>query len=88
MDETLVASLGIVCCDTTARYQAVGTDPQHRRRGLATHLLGVAARWSADHGCDRWVIVTEATNPAGRVYRSVGFEQDIGNAQAYRRPPR
>jgi len=34
------------------------------------------------------VIITEATNPAGRVYRSVGFEPDEGNAQAYRPPPR
>ena len=86
--DELVASLGIVRCGTTARYQSVGTDAEHRRRGLAAHLLGVAARWSADQGCDRWVIVTEATNPAGRVYRSSGFEQDAGNAQAYRKPPR
>jgi GNAT superfamily N-acetyltransferase len=83
----LVASLGIVRCGTTARYQSVGTQAQHRRRGLAAHLLGVAARWSADRGCDEWVIITEATNPAGRVYRSVGFEPDVGNAQAYRKPP-
>jgi GNAT superfamily N-acetyltransferase len=87
-DKILVADLGIVRCGTTARYQSVGTDDEHRRRGLASHLLGVAAQWSADHGCDRWVIVTEATNPAGRVYRSVGFEPDTGNAQAYRKPPR
>jgi GNAT superfamily N-acetyltransferase len=83
----LVAELGIVRCGTTARYQAVGTDQDHRRRGLATHLLGVAAAWSAENGCDRWVIVTESTNAAGRVYRSVGFELDAGNAQAYRPPP-
>jgi len=83
----LVADLGIVRCGTTARYQAVGTDADHRRRGLASHLLGLAARWSATGGCDRWVIVTEATNPAGRVYRSVGFTPDVGNVQAYRRPP-
>jgi len=87
-EDDLVASLGIVRCGTTARYQSVGTDAEHRRRGLAAHLLGVAARWSAGLGCDRWVIVTEATNPAGRVYRSSGFEQDTGNAQAYRKPPR
>ena len=87
-DGILVADLGIVRCGTTARYQGVGTDEKHRRRGLASHLLGLAARWSADHGCDRWVIVTEATNPAGRVYRSLGFEPDTGNAQAYRKPPR
>ena len=86
--DELVADLGIVRCGTTARYQAVGTDEQHRRRGLAAHLLGVAARWAADRGCDRWVIVTEATNAAGRVYRRVGFEPDTGNAQAYRPPPR
>ena len=84
----LVAELGIVACGQTARYQSVGTDQDHRRRGLASHLLGVAARWAADHGCDRGVIVTEATNPAGRVYRSVGFEPDVSNAQAYRKPPR
>jgi GNAT superfamily N-acetyltransferase len=83
-DGVLVASLGIVRCGTTARYQGVGTDAPHRRRGLASHLLGVAARWAADHGCDRWVIVTEATNPAGRVYRSVGFEPGTATIQAYR----
>lgn len=85
---TLVADLGIVRCGTTARYQSVGTDAGHRRRGLASHLLGIAARWAGDLGCDRWVIITEATNPAGRVYRSVGFEPTVSNAQAYRRPPR
>jgi len=84
----LVADLGIVRCETMARYQNVGTDDDHRRRGLASHLLGVAARWAQVNGCEQWVIVTEATNSAGRVYRKVGFEPDIGNAQAYRRPPR
>jgi GNAT superfamily N-acetyltransferase len=86
--DTLIADLGIVRCGKTARYQSVSTDDQHRRHGLASHLLGVAAQWAADGGCDRWVIVTEATNPAGRVYRSLGFEPDTGNAQAYHKPPR
>jgi GNAT superfamily N-acetyltransferase len=87
-DDVLVADLGIVRCGSTARYQDVSTDEQHQRRGLASHLLGVAAQWSAEGGCDRWVIVTEATNPAGRVYRAVGFAPDTGAVQAYRRPPR
>ena len=86
-DGMLIAELGIVRCGPTARYQSVGTDDEHRRRGLASHLLGVAARWAADRGCDRWVIVTEATNPPGRVYRSLGFEPDTGTAQAYRKSP-
>jgi GNAT superfamily N-acetyltransferase len=85
-DGILIADLGVVRCGTTARYQSVGTDDEHRRRGLASHLLGVAARWAAEHGCDRWVIVTESTNPAGRVYRSLGFAPDTCNAQAYRKP--
>ena len=87
-DGTLVADLGIVRCGSTARYQDVSTDEGHRRRGLASHLLGVAARWAAAGGCDRWVIVTGATNPAGRVYRRLGFEPDSGTVQAYRKPPR
>ena len=86
-DGALVADLGIVRCGTTARYQNVGTSAGHRRRGLAAHLLGVAAGWAADRGCDEWAIVTEASNPAGRVYRRVGFEAGVPNAQAYR-PPR
>ncbi len=85
-DDMLVAELGIVRCADTARYQSVGTDEDHRRHGLASHLLGIAAAWAGDHGCNRWVIVTESTNPAGRVYRSVGFEPDTSNAEAYRRP--
>ena len=84
----LIADLGIVRCGTTARCQRVGTDEGHRRRGLASYLLGVAARWAADQGCGRWIIVTEATNPAGRVYRSLGFEPDSANALAYRKPRR
>jgi GNAT superfamily N-acetyltransferase len=83
-DGVLVASLGIVRCDNAARYQNVLTDANHRRRGLASHLLGVAARWAASHGCDRWVIVTEATNPARRVYERVGLEPHSTHVQAYR----
>ena len=85
-DGVLVASLGIVRCGKTARYQNVLTDANHRRRGLASHLLGVAARWAASYGCDRWVIITEAANPAARVYQRVGLEPRSTNVQAYRRP--
>lgn len=87
-DGVLVADLGIVRCGTIARYQAVGTEPEHRGRGLASHLLGIAAQWSAERGCDQWVIVTSATNPAGRVYRRAGFAPDAANVEAYRPPPR
>jgi GNAT superfamily N-acetyltransferase len=84
--DQLVSILGIVCCGARARYQAVGTDVAHRRRGLASHLLGVAARWAAERDCDEWVIVTEATNSAGRVYRALGFEPAAASVSAYRPP--
>jgi GNAT superfamily N-acetyltransferase len=87
-DGLLVASLGVVRCDATARYQDVLTAAEHRRRGLAGHLLGVAARWASARGCDRWVIVTEAANPAARLYRRVGLELHGTNVQAYRPRPR
>jgi GNAT superfamily N-acetyltransferase len=82
----LVADLGVVRCGSTARFQAVSTEPAHRRRGLASHLLGVAAGWAAAEGCDTWVIVTESTNDAGRVYRAAGFTPDDAVASAYRPP--
>jgi GNAT superfamily N-acetyltransferase len=83
-EERLVADLGIVDCSGTARYQNVGTAIEHRGRGIASHLLGVAATWASARGCTRWVIVTEATNPAGRVYRSAGFTLAEPSVQAYR----
>ncbi|MCW2758908.1 MAG: hypothetical protein JWO46_2654 [Nocardioidaceae bacterium] len=86
-DGVLVADLGIVDCGAgIARYQSVGTDADHRRRGLAGHLLGLAAHWAGDQGCTRWVILTESDNPAGRLYRSLGFEEVVGNVQAFRKP--
>jgi hypothetical protein len=58
--DRLVAELGVVDCgEGVARYQSVVTAAGHRRRGLAGHLLGVAAQWSADRGARRWVIVAE-----------------------------
>lgn len=84
-EEELVADLGIVRCGTLGRFQDVGTDDAHRRLGLASHLLGVAAEWAHDRGCNGWVIVTESTNDAGRVYRRAGFTLDDAVVTAYRR---
>ena len=82
--DRLVAELGIVRCGTTARYQDVGTDAVHRRRGLARHLLGVAAGWAEERACDRWVIVAAADSDAGRLYRRAGFASDRQSVLAYR----
>nr|WP_279672439.1 GNAT family N-acetyltransferase [Flexivirga meconopsidis] len=86
--DALVSDLGIVILGDTARYQSVGTDAGHRRRGLAGHLLGRAARWAADRGAREWVVVTESTNDAGRLYRSVGLTEHTLEVCAYRAPSR
>ena len=83
-ESQLVADLGIVVCGDTARYQSVQTDDRHRRQGLASHLLGQAADWAGSKGCKSWVIVTESTNDAGRVYRRAGFEPDLETVTVYR----
>lgn len=76
----LVAQLGIVDCGQgIARYQHVFTAPEHRRRGLTSHLLGVAARWASDRGCNRWVIVADADSDASRLYQACGFTDAEGS---------
>jgi GNAT superfamily N-acetyltransferase len=85
--DRLAAELGIVDCGGgVARYQSVVTAAEHRRRGLAGHLLGVAAQWAAERGVRRWVIVAEADSDASRLYRSRGFAPADRGFRALRKP--
>jgi GNAT superfamily N-acetyltransferase len=85
--DRLAAELGIVLCgDGIARYQAVVTGADHRRQGLAGHLLGVAARWAADRGARVWVIVAEDGGDAARLYRARGFHPADRGFRAGRKP--
>ena len=92
-DAQCVSQLGIVLCGAlgedvqVARYQSVLTSAEHRGRGLAGHLIGVASGWAAERGAGRWVIATESDNPAGRLYRGLGFAPDARSWQAYRSAP-
>jgi GNAT superfamily N-acetyltransferase len=87
--DQLAAELGIVDCGSgVARYQAVVTDAGHRRRGLAGHLLGVAAEWARERGARTWVIVADPDADAGRLYRARGFSPADRGVRAYRKPPR
>lgn len=71
------SSLGIVVLrdlhPVTARYQTVLTGADHRRRGLARHLLSVAAGWAMAEGAEELVIVADAGSAAGRLYARAGF---------------
>lgn len=85
--DELAAELGIVDCGGgLARYQSVVTAADHRRRGLAGHLLGVAAQWARARGCDRWVIAALAGSDAARLYQARGFRPADNGARAGRKP--
>lgn len=85
---TLAAELGIVVTgDEVARYQSVLTHAEHRRRGLTTHLLGVADAHIRAAGATTTVIIADQGSDAGRLYRAAGFVLEATTVQAYREPP-
>ena len=75
--EALRSTLGIVTdARGLARYHAVETHPEHRRRGLAGTLVHVAAEHAIAHaGVRTLVIVAEPGGPADGLYRSLGFSE-------------
>ena len=85
----LAADLGIVDCGAgVARYQDVVTRAPHRRRGLASHLLGAASAWAAGRGVHTWVILADADEAPSRLYQGLGFTPAGPSSQAYRPAPR
>ena len=85
--DQLAAELGIVDCgEGVARYQSVVTAAEHRRRGLAGHLLGVAAAWAQDRGARTWVIVADDGSDAARLYRARGFVPADRGTRVQRKP--
>ena len=85
--DRLVAKLGIVALDDSARYQDVVTHADFRRRGLAGSLVRRAAAWAGDRpGVERLVIVAVEDGPAIGLYRGLGFT-DAGRIVGVERPP-
>lgn len=76
VDERLVSSLGVVVDGTggLARYQTVETDPDLRRRGLASALVHAAGCHALEAGARTLVIAAETEGPAIGLYRALGFE--------------
>jgi ribosomal protein S18 acetylase RimI-like enzyme len=80
---SLVGSLGIVPLGARARYQDVQTAASHRRRGIASALLALAAQSVPGR---ELVIVAEQDGAAARLYERVGFHTHELNRAALRRP--
>lgn len=89
VDGRLCSSLGLYTDGGgVARFQAVDTHPDHRRRGLAGTLVHHAGSdgltWP---GVDTLVILADPEDDAIRVYRSVGFDGTETQVQLLRKPP-
>jgi ribosomal protein S18 acetylase RimI-like enzyme len=75
-DAKLVADLGLFHDGRLARYQAVETHPDYRRRGFAASLVYQAALHAFTHyGIETLVIVADHGSAAARLYHSLGFDQ-------------
>lgn len=75
----LVAYL-VICFDYSLEYHGKGAwvdelfvTPAHRRKGIATQLLEVAERASAEHNAKYLHLEVSHGNPAIELYRRCGF---------------
>ena len=66
---------------------AFNISDHYQGKGVGSVLLEHLAAIAQEQGVTRFVIVTGVDNPAGRVYRGVGFEPDRPTWTVYRRPP-
>ncbi|MDO8963948.1 MAG: GNAT family N-acetyltransferase [Coriobacteriia bacterium] len=71
---------GVVCHglyggrDSYLVIEDVVVDPAHRRRGVATALLGALERAARERGCKQMILLTESVRAdAAALYESCGF---------------
>lgn len=69
----LVADMGVFTDGELARYQAVVTHPEYRRRGICGTLLYEVGRYALRRGARTLVIVANDAYFAKNIYASAGF---------------
>jgi ribosomal protein S18 acetylase RimI-like enzyme len=83
----VAASCGIVATGDRGRFQAVETAPAHRRRGICSRLVVVAAAHAAaEHSLRSLVIAADADYHALGLYESLGFRRRERVSSLCRRP--
>jgi ribosomal protein S18 acetylase RimI-like enzyme len=89
VDDRLVSQLGLFRAGAKrARFQAVETDPEFRRRGLARALVRVASDYGfSTLAAEQLVMVAEPDYWAIDLYRSVGFVDTESQFQVERPGP-
>lgn len=88
VDARLVTQMGLFSAGPgLARFQAVETDPHHRRRGLAGSLIHHASRYGfGELGARTLVMVADPNYFAIDLYRAVGFAATETQVQIERSP--
>lgn len=81
--DVLVGSLGLVSLGDVARYQDVETAATHRKRGIASALLAMAAHAA---NVDAVVIQALPDSDAARLYERLGFTLIERTASAVKLP--
>lgn len=83
----IIGDCGIFAFGKTGRFQAVGTHPDHRKRGICGTLVYMASRMAFDNmGATKLVMVADPEYHAARIYESVGFKPTEKSIGLYRRP--
>jgi len=73
-DGTVAAIGRVAVAEGWAGLTAMEVAPAHRRRGLATAIIGALARVAVDEGATNFYIQVDETNTGGRaLYRRCGF---------------
>ncbi|HEY8271537.1 MAG TPA: GNAT family N-acetyltransferase, partial [Pseudobdellovibrionaceae bacterium] len=83
----LIGDCGLYVFDGTGRYQAVGTHPDFRKKGVCANLVFETARFGFEKlNAKMLVMVADPEYHAAKVYESVGFTPTEKAIGVYRYP--
>jgi ribosomal protein S18 acetylase RimI-like enzyme len=86
LGEKLIAECGLFTFNGVGRYQAVGTHPDFRRRGICGALIYHSAREAFKNGAQTLVMAAEPEYHAARIYKLVGFKETERSIGAFKSP--
>lgn len=88
VDGEVAGALGVIRDGDVGRFQLVGTDPRHGRRGVCSTLVHDAARLAFDEmKVHTLVMAADASYHAAKVYEAVGFKPTERLHALIRKPP-
>jgi len=86
IDDAPGGTLYMACAGDIAMVHAVEVHPNHRRKGLAKHMMTAAAFWAKDQGATHLALLTTVANGAANpLYASL--QMDVVGSYHYRKLP-